>query len=145
MTYLHLHRPEPSALTRCHGSGLLTWSIRCLGCEDCGPVAAGEDVADVPMWHTPPMDPEHAYERLLWIEARGLAVAAESRRLRRRWRPYASPTDVAAEVARLELETRSREDEIRVWRLVHPPARRTGHVVALTAILAIVLTLYLLG
>ena len=50
MIYLHLHRPEPTALVRCYGSGLLTRAIRCLGCEDCGPVEMGEDVEDVPGW-----------------------------------------------------------------------------------------------
>lgn len=50
IAYLHLYRPAPAALTRCYGSGLLTRLIFCLGCEDCGPVEAGEDVGDVPGW-----------------------------------------------------------------------------------------------
>ena len=48
--WLHLYRPAPAALVRCYGSGLLTWALRCNGCEDCGPVEMGEDVGDVPVW-----------------------------------------------------------------------------------------------
>ena len=50
MIWFHLHRPVPAALVRCYGSGLLTRLIFCLGCEDCGPVAMGDDVEDVPVW-----------------------------------------------------------------------------------------------
>lgn len=49
MIWLHLYR-QVDALTRCYGSGLLTWTLRCLGCADCGPVEMGEDVEDVPRW-----------------------------------------------------------------------------------------------
>jgi hypothetical protein len=48
--YLHLHRPAADPLVRCYGSGWLTWTIWCLGCEDCGPVEMGTDVEDVPRW-----------------------------------------------------------------------------------------------
>jgi len=63
------------------------------------------------------MDLDQVTERLLWLEARGLTLSAEARRLRRRAAAakWIDEGDVVREMARISLELGSREDEARLW------------------------------
>jgi hypothetical protein len=64
------------------------------------------------------IDPVKAEDRLLWLEGRGLALAQEARRIRRRLRgrPWIDEAEVLGDVARLQRELVAREDEARIWR-----------------------------
>jgi hypothetical protein len=69
------------------------------------------------------MDPDRARDRLLWLEAEGLTIAAESRRLRRRLRMVrlVDAEDLAREIAELGIVARARQDEVELWRTVVEP------------------------
>lgn len=64
------------------------------------------------------MDYDRIEERLLWLEAQGLAVAAEARKLRRRARQVAlvDEPELVREVARLSIVADVRRDEVDAWR-----------------------------
>lgn len=72
-----------------------------------------------------PLDPDRVTERLLWLEAAGITLAARARRLRRQVaRTWIAGGDVADEMARLQLELQSREDELSSWEHVHRTTTR---------------------
>jgi hypothetical protein len=63
------------------------------------------------------MDPSQVEDRLLWLESRAITCAREVRRLRSRIRsrPFMSRDAVLRRMAKLDIELRSREDEVRMW------------------------------
>ena len=68
----------------------------------------------------PDLDPDRVIERLLWLEAKAATLAARARGLRRRVaRTWIADADVARQVAELQLELGSRQDELDCWEHLH--------------------------